>query len=147
MSPVWRSWLNRFLSRPCTVRNGWRCARLRLEALEARLAPAVYNVTTVTDVVNPNDGVLSLREAVLAANTSVGVPDTINLPAGTYTLTLTGAAEDATATGDLDLWDDVTIQGAGTGTTIVDGNATDRVFDVSRDGDAGQSHQIGRAHV
>src|SRR5262245_25472102 len=129
MSPFWRTLLNRLSrhsgSNPCRRRARWR-----VDALETRLAPAVYDVTTVADVINPNDGMLSLREAVLAANTSLGVPDTIKLPAGTYTLTLTGASEDATATGDLDLWDDVTIQGAGAGTTIVDGNATDRVFDV-----------------
>src|SRR5207244_10346393 len=32
--------------------------------------------------------------------------------------------------GDLDLRDDLTIQGTGAATTIVDGNASDRVFDV-----------------
>ena len=50
-------------------------------------------MTTFADVINATDGVLSLREAVLAANASAGVADTINLPAGTYTLTLTGAGE------------------------------------------------------
>src|SRR5256885_9335908 len=97
-----------------SLRPGPRRARLSAEILEDRLAPAVYDVTTVADVVNANDGVLSLREAVLAANASVGIVDAINLPAGTYTLTLTGAAEDGAATGDLDVWDDLTIQRSGT---------------------------------
>src|SRR5688572_19379948 len=109
-----------------------RARRVWLQGLwlEDRTAPAVYDVTTVADVVNAGDGVLSLRESVLAANASVGVADTINLPAGTYTLSLTGAGEDGAATGDLDLRDDVSIQGAGAATTILDGNLADRVFDI-----------------
>src|SRR5262245_54281822 len=97
MSPVWRSCLKRMFRVPSSRRPQPRRTRLRAEALEARLAPAVYNVTTTADVVNANDGVLSLREAVLAANASAGVADTINVPAGTYVLTLTGPTEDAAA--------------------------------------------------
>jgi CSLREA domain-containing protein len=99
----------------------------------------VYDVTTFADVVNANDGVLSLREAVLAANASVGIADTINLPAGTYTLTLIGAGEDGAATGDLDVRDAVTIRGAGAAAAVLDGNATDRVFDVNPGTSGGQS--------
>ena len=46
-------------------------------------------------------------------------PDVINLPAGTYTLTIGGTGEDAAATGDLDITSELTISGAGAGTTIV----------------------------
>ena len=49
---------------------------------------------------------------------------------GTYTLTIAGTGEDAAATGDLDITDDLTITGAGSGLTIIDGNSLDRVFDV-----------------
>src|SRR5881397_1355825 len=128
MSPTCRSWLKQ-ISRTSRIAIR-RHTRLRAEALEDRTAPAIYNVTTTADVVNPNDGLLSLREAVLAANASVGVADTINLPAATYALTLTGAAEEGAATGDLDVWDDVTIQRSGIGSAIVDGNLSDRVFDI-----------------
>ena len=107
-----------------------RCPRLRAEYLEDRLAPAVYDVTTSSDVVNASDGLLSLREAILAANASVGVADVINAPAGTYVLALTGAPEDAAATGDLDVSGDLTIQGSGAATSLIDGNQADRVFDV-----------------
>ena len=69
----------------------------------------------------------SLRGAILAANANPG-PDTINLPAGTYALSLVGAGEDAAATGDLDLRGDLAIVGAGSSTTIVDGSGIDRVF-------------------
>ena len=57
----------------------------------------------------------------------------IVLPAGTYTLTIAGAGEDAAATGDLDITDVndmVTIVGAGAGVTIIDGGGIDRVFDA-----------------
>ena len=91
---------------------------------------ATFVVSKTTDT---NDGSCdsdcSLREAIVAANGNAGA-DTITLPAGTYTLSIVGANEDAAATGDLDITDGVTINGAGAATTIVDGGAIDRVFDV-----------------
>ena len=53
------------------------------------------------------------------------------MPAGTYTLTIPGAGEDAGATGDLNIRDHVTIVGAGAASTIVDGGGLDRVFKVN----------------
>jgi cysteine-rich repeat protein len=75
----------------------------------------------------PND--CSLRGAVIKANTTAGV-DVITLPAGTYTLTLTGVDEDLAATGDLDITESITINGADAKTTIIDGNGTDRVLHI-----------------
>jgi hypothetical protein len=78
----------------------------------------------------PND--CSLRGAIIAANAHPG-PDIINLPAGTYGLTLTGISEDAAATGDLDITDtsgELTLVGAGADTTIISANQIDRVFHV-----------------
>jgi CSLREA domain-containing protein len=82
------------------------------------------------------DGLCSLREAILAANTHATV-DTctpglamIVLPAGTYALTLPGAGEDEGLTGDLDLQASLVLQGAGPGGTIIDGGGLDRVLDV-----------------
>jgi hypothetical protein len=69
----------------------------------------------------------SLRGAIIAANANPGA-DTINLPAGTYALSILGAGEDNAATGDLDIRDDLTILGAGAATTTVDGSGIDRVF-------------------
>src|SRR5262249_50787506 len=73
------------------------------EPLERRslFSTATFNVTTTLDVINPADGLLSLREAVIGANAAKG-PVTIKLPAGTYALSITGAAEDAAMTGDLE---------------------------------------------
>ncbi len=94
---------------------------------------AAINVTTTSDVVNGSDGVTSLREAMIQSNAGTG-GDTIVLPAGTYTLTMTGSGENVSASGDLDILKDVTIHGAGSGTTIIDASgmvlAKDRVFDI-----------------
>lgn len=76
---------------------------------------------------SPSD--CSLRGAVIAANASAG-PDTIVVPAGTYTLTVAGSREDAGLSGDLDISDDLTVQGAGVGVTIIDGNDLDRVWHI-----------------
>jgi CSLREA domain-containing protein len=77
----------------------------------------------------------SLREAITAANNLVGA-DTITAPAGTYTLTIAGAGEDANATGDLDIRSDVTINGAGASSAIIQASVThgagiDRVFEIT----------------
>lgn len=105
-------------------------------ALPTALA-ATITVTTTADELNA-DGDCSLREAIQSANTDTAVDactagagaDTIVLPAGTFTLTLTGIGEDANATGDLDITSNITITGASATTTIIDGNAADRVFHV-----------------
>ena len=88
---------------------------------------------TVTKTADTNDGSCapgncSLRDAVIAANAAAGA-DTINVPAGHFTLT--GAAgEDAAASGDLDLTGDVTIAGAGAANTTIDAAGGDRIFDI-----------------
>jgi CSLREA domain-containing protein len=139
-----------FISR----RAHWRQTRQRLTralvaaaglalALGAALRPsaadtvAAIAVTTVEDELNA-DGDCSLREAIQAANTDTAVDacpagsdeDLIIVPAGTYSLTLAGANEDDNATGDLDVWSDLTLAGAGAGQTILDGARQDRVLHI-----------------
>ncbi len=64
--------------------------------------------------------------------------DTILIPAGTISLTVTDAAGDGTR--DLDITKSLTLQGSGSGTTVIDGShadhvsGTDRVFDVNPTG-------------
>ncbi|MEX1253945.1 MAG: CSLREA domain-containing protein [Dehalococcoidia bacterium] len=98
------------------------------------------SVNTTDDELNA-DGDCSLREAIVAANTDAPVDacpagagtDRVQLPAGTYNLTIAGTGEDAAQTGDLDINDHLLILGESTatpGTTIVDGGGLDRVFDV-----------------
>ena len=94
-------------------------------------------VTTTADELN-NDGDCSLREAIQAANTNSVVDacvagagdDTITLPAGTYTLTITGTGEESNVTGDLDILGDLTMSGAGAESTVIDGGKVDRVLHI-----------------
>ena len=100
-------------------------------------AATTISVTTTSDNLS-NNGDCSLREAIKAANTNTAVDgcpagsgtDTIVLPAGTYLLSLSGANEDANATGDLDITGALAIQGAGAGTTTIDANSLDRVLHI-----------------
>ncbi len=103
-----------------------------------RANAAIFNVNNSADTVDssPGDGNCAdafgnctLRAAVMEANALAGT-HTINLPAGTYTLTIAGRGENAAATGDLDITGDLTIAGAGAALTFIDGGAIDRVFDV-----------------
>lgn len=75
----------------------------------------------------------SLREAILAANTTAG-PDEITLGSDTYTLSIIGTGENAAATGDLDISEDLVINGAGPNLTIIDGAQIDRVFHITPTG-------------
>lgn len=106
-----------------------------LTLVPARPAAAAEFVVTLPGDPAPGPACLaggdcSLREAVLAANATAG-PDLVRLPAGTFALSRVGAGEDAAATGDLDVTDDLILAGAGSADTIVDGGALgDRILDV-----------------
>jgi CSLREA domain-containing protein len=101
---------------------------------------AGFAVTKTADTADGTcDADCSLREAIIAANAAAG-DDTITVPAGTYTLTIAGIGEDAAATGDLDLTSNITINGAGADSTIIQAgtlgvggppNGIDRVFHVT----------------
>lgn len=110
----------------------------------APLAALTFNVNTAVDSVDANtaDGVCadgsgncSLRAAVMQSNASSGF-DTINLPAGTYALTIGSGSSDLDASiGDLDLSSGgATFVGAGTDTTIIDAAAiSHRIFHIPVD--------------
>ena len=98
--------------------------------MTSSLAATNFMVTKTADTADGTcDADCSLREAVIAANASAGT-DTITLPSGTYALSLTGAAEDTAASGDLDITDDLIINGAARDTTVINGQAADRIFHV-----------------
>jgi CSLREA domain-containing protein len=86
-------------------------------------------VTKETDEADgPCDVDCSLREAIIAANASPG-KDTIILPSGTYTLSISGTQ--GTEAGDLDIYDDLALIGTGPTCTIIDANEFgDRVFET-----------------
>ena len=110
-----------------------------LDWLESSQGSAASIVVTTTDDEVNSDGDCSLREAIIAANTDTAVSgcaagsgaDVISIPFGIYNLTLTGTGEDEAATGDLDILESVTINGSVVGATIIDGQGSDRVFDVA----------------
>jgi hypothetical protein len=123
--------------RQAAARAGNHRARPQLELLEDRLAPAVFNVNSLADILAPAAGVVTLRSAIQAANaTSDPAGNVINLTVpGTYKITIPGALEDNNATGDFDIIPhangNLTIQNTSGGTVIVDGNHLDRVFDIN----------------
>src|SRR5262245_10882459 len=112
-SSLWRKALRKPVPSPVRSRRAPRPLR-GFELLEDRTVPATLDlvVTTTLDVMNPNDGVLSLREAIDAGNAAADGA-TIALDAETYNLALTGS-------GDLDVTGTVVITGAGPGATRID---------------------------
>lgn len=72
-------------------------------------------------------GVCTLRAAVQEANWHGGT-EVITLPAGTYTFAIPGRGETDASAGDLDIWANITINGAGAATTVIDAAGLDRVF-------------------
>ncbi|MCI0400380.1 MAG: hypothetical protein L0Z68_03635 [Gammaproteobacteria bacterium] len=105
------------------------------------LHAATFTVNSTADAIDanagdgvcetaPSNGECTLRAAAQESNALAGT-DTINLPAGTYPLSIAGRGEDQTATGDLDIHSsDLTINGAGPTDTIIDGGQIDRVFEM-----------------
>jgi hypothetical protein len=91
--------------------------------LEGRDVPAPISVSSLLD-----DGSAgTLRAAIIQANTSVGVPDTIQFAPGlTGTITLNGT--------QLTITDELTITGPGAAQLAVSGNHTSRVFEIESGG-------------
>ena len=110
-------------------------------APDAVLALTDILVDSTADAVdaNPGDGACddgagncTLRAAIMEANATAGAV-AITLPAGTYTLTIAAAGPNGAETGDLNITDELIVEGAGAETTIVDGGGLDRVFRVRKD--------------
>ncbi|MBN1260630.1 MAG: hypothetical protein JXB35_08115, partial [Anaerolineae bacterium] len=73
-------------------------------------------------VCDDGSGNCTLRAAIEQINHNADASNTITIGAGVGTITLTG--------GELLIRENLTIQGAGIGATVVDGNNNDRVFRV-----------------
>jgi CSLREA domain-containing protein len=128
-----------FASSRWSPRRSWpgglllACCLLWAPGLAAGATFTVNSTLDATDAVQgdgacaTSSGTCTLRAAVQEANALPG-SDVISLPAGTYTLTIPGRLETNSATGDLNVNTDMTINGAGAATTIVDANGLDRVF-------------------
>ena len=92
-----------------------------IATLAGEVRAATFTVTTTADAPGGvcDAASCSLREAIVAANTNPGADD-VDVPAGNYVLAL----------GQLDITDDLTVTGAGAGSTVIDGNASSRVIQV-----------------
>ena len=133
---------------PCVVSHDINANTLTIEtthfstyAFEGVILSDTLFVTSDLDTVDatPGDGicadasgVCTLRAAIIEANANANVSN-ISLPAGTYALTIDGSGEDASAIGDLDVTSGLTITGAGSDVTTIDGNkgvVNDHVINV-----------------
>jgi hypothetical protein len=113
-----RSWIRNLFARPVTrpMRKAPHRARLAVEALEDRLAPATLTVTSLAD-----DGSSGTLRSKIAAAAPAG--DTIIFQTGlSGTITL--------GRGELQLSKSLTITGPGANTISVSGNNSHRVFEV-----------------
>ena len=122
---------------PCVVAHDISANTLTIETTHfstygfvGLVLPDSLVVTSELDTVDaaPGDGFCAdasgdctLRAAIMEANANVNLSK-IDLPAGTYRLTIDGSGEDASATGDLDVTSGLTITGAGSDATTIDGN-------------------------
>ena len=121
------------------LRGKWAAARPDMLPLEYRILPAgTFTVNSFLDgvVANPGggtaltgDGRVTLRSAIQELNAEGGF-GTVILPAGAYTLSPAGTANNPSATGDVEIMAPITVQGAGLATTSIHGDGTDRIFDV-----------------
>lgn len=109
-------------------------------ALAAPVTQAfTYDVTTTADLADEGGTVIachisgggcSLRSAIMKSNQN-GESNLINVPAGTYTLTIPPSGADGDDVGDLNITGMMTIVGQGKGVTIIDANHIDRVVDIA----------------
>ncbi len=135
MTDLYTPRTTRHSSRSAKASSRPRRARLDLEQLEGRLVPAVFNVNSLADVLNPGPGVVTLRSAIQAADTNGQANNVINLTLpGTYKITLPGTLNETdnaagefaiTGTGNL------LVQNASGGRVVIDGGGHSRVFDVN----------------
>ncbi len=120
-----------------TLRRGSRSPRLgsvgSTAALEQRVLLAAITVNSLADNITAGDGLVTLREAIIAANTNVATDlgqtgaaglDTIIFGSGLNgTINLTG--------GEMFISETVTITGNGSTNTAVDAQRNSRIFDIT----------------
>ena len=108
--------------------------RLLGEPLEQRRVLAAYLVTTADDVSDENDGMLSLREAIQAANTNAIInADTIAGDAGpaiTDTISFTDGLSSIILGSELSMTDSLSISPGAASSQIISGNDASRIFSI-----------------
>ncbi len=115
-------------------------------ALTGSAQAASFDVDSTVDAVDVNlgDGICdagpgagnqcTLRAAIMQANALGNGPHLVRLVGDTYSLTISGAQENQSATGDLDITASIQVTGMDAAFTVIDGYAQDRVFDIHSGG-------------
>jgi CSLREA domain-containing protein len=106
-------------------------------------AATIFTVNSAADVAgvsgdtvcetDPGNGICTLRAAIMAANHIPAGGATIIIPAGIFTLTIAPVGTDDETTGDLNVTQDMNIQGAGAARTFIDASGLvpgDRVLHI-----------------
>jgi hypothetical protein len=104
--------------------------------LEDRVVPAVFNVNSTADILNPPTGTVTLRSAIQQANNTPGTNIIQLTVPGTYKITIPGANTGTNASGAFAILPSasggsLTIVNTSRGQVAVDGNHLDRVFDIN----------------
>lgn len=93
------------------------------EIIPTAIAPIPFVVTSLADTVDANDGALTLREAIDVANIQQGADVIHFAPELSGTITLSGT--------QLEIRDDLTIQGDEVMAIAISGNQASRVFEIA----------------
>ncbi len=135
---LWASWLSNLRRRAFGTRTPREAARrerrrrpLGVERLESRVLPAVITVNSLADNTTAGDGLVTLREAIAAANTD-GSTDQGETGSGSDQIVF---APDLNGTialllGQMDITQSLTLTGHGPANTIIDAQQNSRIFDV-----------------
>jgi len=118
-----------------------RTRSLRYEPLEDRRMLAVITVTTDQDIVDFNDGVTSLREAIFAANTVPGHHEIV------FDFGHDGPATILLTLGELQITDDLTITGPGASLLTIDASGNDPTPDEKNGDGSRVFHVIGGSAI
>lgn len=137
LKSVWNAW-----TRSLKNRKARRCSRRHpaapwsAEVLEARQLLSSITVTSMLDNLTASDGQITLREALLAANTNTSVDGSVAGESGVqdrivFAGPLVGGMELDQALGTLVITDSVRIEGSGPAKIAIDARERCRVFDIT----------------
>ena len=159
-----KSWFTRFIGHQFaagginTHRNGRRVRRAKTasaaagEILEVRQLLTLFVVDSLTDdaadLAGTANGLLSLREAITAANTNAAFGDAGAGAADSDLIVFSNALQGGTITvgnGEFTISDDLSIPLGGAAGVIIDAGGLTRIFTIDTTGFAGSMHNVSLA--